>query len=386
MCDAMVALGRRGIEVAALVHRHSSSIRSIDEVFIEGTTNFHVVRVGTFAKLVFTPISPSFPWQMHRLIKSFKPDVLHLHLPNPSVFWALGLPSARRIPWVVHWHSDVISTAQSWRMKFFHGLYRPFESAVLKRAKAIVATSEPYLDSSEPLQPWLEKCHVVPLGVDINRFVDKSKTKSLTIENDGAPDDQAVGKVAKTKQGELNVLAIGRLTYYKGFRYLIEAAAKLENICVDLVGHGDQEKELKELTISLNIQDRVSFHGVLSDAELSQQMQKCDCVCLPSIERTEAFGMVLLEAMYFGKATVVGNVAGSGMGWIVEDGITGIKVKPADADALVEAFRRLSEDRTELEEMGKRGKEKFHQCFAIDHAIEGLIDVYQKVTYVAGAN
>ena len=55
-------------------------------------------------------------------------------------------------------------------------------------------------------------------------------------------------------------------------------------------------------------------------------MATCDCLCLPSIERTEAFGMVLLEAMFFGKATVIGDVKGSGMGWVVDDGITGLEI------------------------------------------------------------
>ena len=117
----------------------------------------------------------------------------------------------------------------------------------------------------------------------------------------------------------------------------------------------------------------------MSDAELAQQMVQADCVCLPSIERTEAFGMVLLEAMYFGKATVISDVPGSGMGWIVDDGITGLKVRPADANALAVAFERLYVDREELARMGKRGKEKFDDQFEINHAINGIMEVYQQM-------
>mgnify|MGYP000150240532 CR=1 FL=1 len=176
MRDAMVALGRRGVECAALVHDHTLSLKTSFEVFNVDGQRFQVVRVARWVKLLFTPISPGFPRHLRRLIKTFKPDILHLHLPNPSVFWALLLPSARRIPWLVHWHSDVITTSQNWQMKLFYRLYQPFERAVLRRARAIVATSLPYRDSSLPLQAWLDKCHVVPLGVGVERFVGGSSS------------------------------------------------------------------------------------------------------------------------------------------------------------------------------------------------------------------
>ena len=408
MRDAMVALGRRGVESAALVHRHSISLKTSDETFSADGHSFHVIRTGMWARLLFTPISPSFPWHFRALIKSFKPDILHLHLPNPSVFWALLLPSARRIPWVVHWHADVVTSEQRWPLKLFYKLYQPFERAVLKHAQAVIATSLPYRDSSKPLKPWINKCHVVPLGVDVMRFTGKvdpavGESSSAAYDNvqgwtecrGSARMHEATGssshrtlKKARSQRSwpllqdhklPIQVLAVGRLTYYKGFRYLIEAAAKSPNTHIHLVGHGDQAKELKALATSLKVQGRVTFHGILSDATLAQRMEKADCICLPSIERTEAFGMVLLEAMYFGKATVISDVPGSGMGWIVEDGITGLKVKPANANELADAFKRLNANREALVEMGKRGKEKFDDQFEINHAINGLMQVYQQI-------
>ena len=118
--------------------------------------------------------------------------------------------------------------------------------------------------------------------------------------------------------------------------------------------------------ISLKLRDRVSFTGYLSEEELAQQMADCDCLCLPSIERTEAFGMVLLEAMYFGKATVIGDVKGSGMGWVVDDGVTGIKVEPANSKALAGALSRLATNREECNRMGHMGREKFDRQFEIE--------------------
>jgi glycosyltransferase involved in cell wall biosynthesis len=382
MRDAMLALARRGIDCLALVHRHSLSIKTITETFTASDHEFQVVRAGLWARFLYTPISPAFPWHLRGLIKSFKPDVLHLHLPNPSVFWVLVLPSARRIPWVVHWHADVVTTAQDWKMKLFYRIYQPFETAVLKHAKTIVATSVPYRESSQPLQNWLSKCQVVPLGVDTERFNPGKPADGKPHDgiSDSVQEPQDRDEYPSSRAAQLQVLAVGRLTYYKGFSYLIEAAAQAPDVHINLVGDGDQMEQLRRLTTSLKLQDRVSFHGILDNDELAQRMADCDCLCLPSIERTEAFGMVLLEAMYFGKATISSNVEGSGMAWVVDDGITGIKVKPADSMALAKALTRLATDREELARMGQRGKEKFDRQFEISHAVEGLMRIYELAT------
>lgn len=366
MRDAMVALAGRGIDSLALVHRHSLSLSSRDETFSASGHVFQIVRTGMWARLFFTPVSPAFPWHLRRLIKIAKPDVLHLHLPNTSAFWALMLPSARRVPWVVHWHADVITAAQGWWMSLFYSLYRPFETALLKRARRIVATSPPYLVSSQPLKKWRTKCRVVPLGVDTGRYAKETGPAG------GLPDSDGLSP------GPLHVLAVGRLTYYKGFRYLVEAVAQVAGCRLSLVGAGEQSGQLKAQAVSLGLKESVTFHGVLSDAQLARLMQDCDCLCLPSIERTEAFGMVLLEAMYFGKATIIGDVEGSGMGWVVDDEVTGLKVKPADADALAQAIGRFAANRDEMIRMGKNGKEKFDRQFEINHAVAPLVDVYRE--------
>lgn len=371
MRNLVVALARHRIESAALVHRHEWSLTSRDDnVRLDGM-ELRVVRTGTWARILFTPISPAFPSHLWRLIADLRPDILHLHMPNPSVFWALLLPSARRIPWVVHWHADVVTAGHNWLMKLMYVCYRPFERAVLKRAAAVIVTSPPYCDSSEALRPWRSKCRMVPLGLDTRRLPRDAgtagdETDRTDLENDSGPP-------------VLRILAVGRLTYYKGFRYLIKSIASSDGLQLDLVGAGKQEKELKRLADSLGLQGRVGFHGSLDDSRLAQLMSRCDCLCLPSIERTEAFGLVLLEAMSFGKATVVSDVPGSGMGWIVDHGVTGLKVPPADSSALADAFGALMADRERLAEMGRAGRVKFERLFEINHAAEGIVDTYRTV-------
>jgi rhamnosyl/mannosyltransferase len=313
---------------------------------------------------MYTPFSPMFPVLMQRFVRLHQPDVLHLHMPNPSAFWALLLWRARRIPWVVHWHADVVASTHDPRLRWFYRLYRPLEQRLLRRARAIIVTSEAYLEFSKPLKNHRGKCHVVPLGLD------PFQHRQADMPEPGA---------TPGNEDPLRVLAVGRLTYYKGFEYLIHAAVQLAAVQVEIVGTGDQKKKLQSLVKKLQVEDRVSLPGSLTDQDLQDRLSNCDCLCLPSIERTEAFGMVLLEAMLHGKATVVSDVPGSGMGWIVEHGNTGIKVKPANVDALAEALKYLEQHREEAVAMGRRGRMRFEQMFGIDRSTAALAEIYRQV-------
>ncbi|MEH6515080.1 MAG: glycosyltransferase [Halioglobus sp.] len=359
--DLMAAQARQGIDTAALVHQSDISFTSKDELYPAREQQLPVTRAAVWARFLFTPISPTFPWLLNRLIKERQPDILHLHMPNVSVFWALFIPRARQISWVVHWHADVLASEHSLGLRLFYNLYRPFERAILKRCKAIIATSPPYLESSDPLKPYSEKCHVIPLGLDPTNLPRVEYTPPAKSD---AP---------------LRVLAIGRLTYYKGFEYLIKAAAECERVEIHLVGKGDQENALKALADHLNLQTRITFHGHLSPEQLAQQFSACDCLCLPSIERTEAFGMVLLEAMYHGKATVISNVSGSGMGWVVDDEITGLHFEPQNSQALRERLNYLSSSPTRVKLLGSNGRSKFVQKFQIDKSSSKITVIYMEL-------
>lgn len=367
MRDAMVSLNRQGVKSFAVVHRHDISFRSVDDIIEVGEAPFHVIRAGTWFRFMYTPISPMFPVLMRRLARRYAPDIIHFHMPNPSAFWALLMLQMRRVPWVVHWHADVVASTHDPRLRWFYKLYRPLERALLRQSAAIVVTSQAYLEFSEPLERHRHKCHVVPLGLD---------TAHLSAGSE--PTAQAPPGYAEDTR--FKVLAIGRLTYYKGFTHLIEAAARVkENIRVDLVGTGDQRRILVDLIRRRGLQDRVRLHGRLPDPELHALLRDCDCVCLPSIERTEAFGLVLLEAMLHGKPAVVSDVPGSGMGWIVEHGHTGMKVTPADPEELAKALAWMRDHPDETREMGRRGRERFEREFAIDQSTGKLIDVYEKI-------
>jgi rhamnosyl/mannosyltransferase len=276
-------------------------------------------------------------------------------MPNLSAFWCLFLPAARRLPWVVHWHADVLASTRSLALRYLYWLYRPFEQALLARAARIIATSPPYLESSDPLARHRERCTVIPLGIC-----------DLPVAEAAAPSDDT----------GLRVLCVGRLTYYKGVRYLIEAVASLDNVTLTIVGSGDEEAELRALVRDRGVTDRIHFAGNLSDDALQGELARCDCLCLPSVERTEAFGVVLLEAMRAGRATVATAVPGSGMGWVVEEGVTGLLVAPEDDRAFARVLQTMRDDSPKREQMASAGATRFDAHFRIDRITCDLNEIY----------
>ena len=363
--DLLTALHARGVQCLALVHRSPEGGQAEDKGAAGNGPK--VVRVPVWANLLFTPISPGFPWQLNRLLREESPAVLHLHMPNVSAFWALFLPRARRIPWVVHWHADVPVGALHRGVRWFYRLYQPFERWVLRRAAVVITTSPPYLQSSPALAPFRHKAWIVPLGIP-------------------EPPPSTVAPAETTEQASpLRVIAVGRLTYYKGFDVLLRALAHCPGVTLEIVGDGERRQELSRLIEHLQLGERVTLLGNLSDDELDQRLRASDCLCLPSIERTEAFGVVLLEAMARARACVVTAVPGTGMSWVVEHEHTGLVVPPNDTEVLAEALARLADNRALCKLMGEAGLARFREVFSIDASAESIDKVYSDLKE-SGAN
>ncbi|MDQ1314261.1 MAG: hypothetical protein QG662_370 [Pseudomonadota bacterium] len=322
-----------------------------------------LMRCPVWFSLLFAPISPAFPLWLWRAIRRHEPEVLHLHLPNPSAFAALALPSARRLPWVVHWHADVETGRFPWSMRLVYPFYRIFERAMLERAEAIVATSAAYLESSLPLRPWRHKSRVIPLGVDPDRLPEVREE-----EPDGL-----------WRGDRMRVLAIGRLTYYKGFDTLIRAAADVPGIELAIVGEGEERPRLERLLDGLGRPAHIRLLGQADDAACQRLLASCDVFCLPSRERTEAFGIVLMEAMRYGKPIVASRLAGSGVTWVARENENAVLVPPDDAPALAAALAGLREDAATRARLGGRGRRRFLAEFDIAASARRLRRLYARI-------
>ena len=361
MLDLARACNAEGVTQACLVHEAPGQ-KGLDGEHFDFLERFR--RVPTLGQLSYAPVSPGFGRALERMLDEFRPDILHLHLPNTSAFWALKSKRARAIPWLVHWHSDVVGPGLDAKLKLLYPFYRPFERALLKRADAVIATSPPYLASSRALQPFRDKCSVIPLGLDPARLDASAAT---------------VGP-AWRDAGRLKVLAVGRLSRYKGFEVLLRAAARVADVEVVIVGEGQQRRRLERLLrreFGDDAGQRLRLIGNVDDAVRNRLMADCDVLCMPSRNRAEAFGLALLEAMALGKPAIATRVPGSGMGWVVEDERTGWLVEPGDLDALADLLRRLARDRGALEQAGARARERFDAQFGIDEVAREVVDVYE---------
>ena len=318
-------------------------------------------RVPVQLHLIYTPIALGFWAALRRAIRDIQPQVLHLHLPNVSAFWVLTLIGAHKIPWVVHWHSDVVVSRERLALRIAYTLYRPFEQALLELADRIIATSLPYLYASEPLYRWQNKCVVVPLGI---------RTDVPTLTQGQLP----------WLPGRLKLFSLGRLAHYKGFDTLIRAVSASPQLQLIIAGQGESMSSLRELVkicTPEGTRANVQLVGEVSEEFKHQLFASCDAFCLASIERTEAFGVVLLEAMAHAKPCIVSDLQGSGMSWVVSSSGSGIyHLPPADVPAWRNALEQLSAQPEMLQHWGAEGKRALHERFSMTGCALSLASEY----------
>lgn len=360
LADLIQEQRRQGLDVHALVH--GDPLRD-DPVWLQ--------RVPVQLSVIYAPIALGFRRALAQAIQRIQPDVLHLHMPNNSVFWALTLAQARDIPWVVHWHSDVVVSRIRTAVAIAYRLYRPFEQAVLSQAARVIATSTPYLEASEPLRTWRDKCDVVPLGLDCT--------------NPAPPDDTEPLKSWSAEDGgALRLLSIGRLTYYKGFETLVRAVTGQPGLELLIIGEGESRQELETLIATQTRSGEppnVRLLGNVGDNEKHALLQSCDVFCLASCERTEAFGMVLLEAMHHARPCIVSDLPGSGMPWVVSKADAGLRVPPEDGiSGWRAAFQHLQDQPEQRAAFGAAGQRALLEYFSIAACAKALATSYKLVT------
>lgn len=318
-------------------------------------------RVPVQLNLIYTPIAVCFRAALKRAIRHIQPQVLHIHMPNVSAFWALTLIRAHKIPWVVHWHSDVVVPPQHLALRLAYLLYRPFEQAVLERAERIIVTSLPYLYASEPLQRWQHKCVVVPLGI--------------------RPElPEPVDVALPWQSGQLKLLSLGRLAHYKGFDTLVRAVNGVPGIQLVIAGQGESMARLQILVqagTQPGVSPNVQLLGEVSDEFKHHLLASCDAFCLASCERTEAFGVVLLEAMAHAKPCIVSDLPGSGMSWVVASSGAGLCHLPVgDVMAWQKTLKELAAMPEQLVLWGADGQRALHTRFSMTGCSNALATEY----------
>jgi glycosyltransferase involved in cell wall biosynthesis len=168
--------------------------------------------------------------------------------------------------------------------------------------------------------------------------------------------------------GPPTVLFVGRLVERKGVPYLIEAMSQLRDRAMRLVivGEGPERPKLEAAAQRLGLADRVLFRGKLSAAELQAAYAQASAFVLPSVfdarGDTEGLGVVALEAMNHGTPVVASRIGG--IPDVVEDGVSGLLVPPADSAALAAALRRVLDEPGLARSLGEAGRRRLHEHFS----------------------
>jgi rhamnosyl/mannosyltransferase len=142
-----------------------------------------------------------------------------------------------------------------------------------------------------------------------------------------------------------------------------------------IIGTGPLQEDLRRLVRSLELEDRVLFLGELSDHEVDIYLHACDLLVLPSILRSEAFGVVLLEAMACGKP-VVSTELGTGTSFVNRHEETGLVVPPNDAVALERAVNLLLANPELRNTYGNAGRERVENYFSRESMVDRILSTY----------
>jgi rhamnosyl/mannosyltransferase len=341
LCDEL----RHVVDVEVLV---ANPARETVHEVVDGVP---VTRVASHGRLRATSIAPGYLGELART----RADVVHLHAPNPVAELALlAWARPRRVKVVVTWHSDVV------RQRLLARLYRPVSRRLLARADAVCVATPNHVRASAILPDYAVKCRTCAFGVDLDAL---------------RPDPRAIAAARARFGARPIVLGVGRLVYYKGFEVLLDAMAGLDATLV-IAGEGERRPALEARLRALGIADRVFLVGEQDD--LRPLFGACDVFVLPSTHRSEAFGIVQLEAMAFAKP-VVSTRLGTGVDWVNAHGVTGLTVPPGEAPALREAIATLLASPALRARLGANGRRRVEQEYTTARAAESVLAVYREL-------
>lgn len=308
----------------------------------------------SWGKVAATMIAPSMITTLRKVCPSY--DIVHVHHPDPMAALALAL-SGYKGKVVLHWHSDIL------KRKLLLKVYRPLQDWLLRRADLIVGTSPMYLDESPFLKDVQQKTVCLPIGV------------SPII-----PDPEAVDKIRKQYGGKKIVFSLGRLVAYKGFTHLVEAARFLKDDYVVLIGGtGALEQALSQQIKRLGLENKVVLLGRIPDKDLPAYFGACKVFCLPSVQKTEAFGIVQIEAMSCGKPVVATRIPQSGVSWVNKHGVSGLNVMPGNAGELACAIQDIADNESVYEKYSMAAKNRYWDIFTNEHMINQCKRIYNNL-------
>lgn len=287
--------------------------------------NYKVVRIKPLFKYGNSAYIP----KLKKYLKDF--EIIHLHYPffgGAEVVWRQRKKLKRKnVKIFLHYHMDVVGQGI---FKIIFGLHKKlFLEKMIQMSDRVIVTSHDYARHSD-LDKFIEKqpdkFFELPNGVDTEIFIPGVKPNFLLEKYAIEKDEKVI----------LFVGGLDKAHYFKGLEYLLEAMERLSQSPYRwrllIVGQGEMSFYYESLANQYRIHKKTVFCGYVSGSDLPNYYNLADVVVLPSIDKSEAFGMVLVEAMACAKPVIASNLAG--VRSVVDDGSNGFLVEPENADDL----------------------------------------------------
>lgn len=336
-----VELSRRGHEVTVFAPRRGGR----GKAFNSREEKFKLHRLRPVFKYGNAAWLPQLSWKL----KNF--DVVHLHYPFFGGAEVVGR-SARKlkrrgVKIVITYHHDVVG--KGWLGKFFKWHTKKLMPKILAAADKIIVSSFDYAEHSnikETVAKNPERFVEVPFGVDTEKFFP-------------APAEDELLKKLSLKSGEKVVLFVGgldRAHYFKGLEVLIKAKTQVPNAKILVIGDGDLRPHYEKMSADFKMADKIIFAGSVSLEDLPNYYRLADIVVLPSLDQSEAFGIVLIEAGASGKPVIASNLPG--VRSVIDYGANGFTVEPGNVRQLAEKINYLLDNPETAKEFGENGGTK----------------------------
>jgi glycosyltransferase involved in cell wall biosynthesis len=293
-------------------------------------------------------------------------DLVHLHYTfyGADVFvWLWSV--LRRKPYVLTYHMQ--PNTSDWRNVIFQAHRWLIEPFILRAAKAVFVSSLDYAQSVDVKHAQLVD---LPFGVDEERFFPGSDD-AFRSEHD----------IPASATVFVFVGGLDKAHSFKGVDVLIRAAANLETQTdwrLLIVGDGDMRKAYTDLARAVGVGDKVLFLGALSDSELPRAYRAGNAHILPSVSKSEAFGLVTLEAAASGLPSIVSNLPG--VRTLVEDRETGFIVEPGSEEALEEVMQKFLQNPQLAAAMGQKARARIIAGYTRKSLADRLAEVYNRIT------
>ncbi len=314
-----------------------------------------IYRLPTWFKLSNTPINILWFFYVQKIINKEKPDLINGHTPVPFMADLGGfLAKVNKIPFVLTYQNDLFKNSNLINniLKFY---YKTVGNFIFKNSKKIICSSAYYANNSPYLKKYLNKISIVPPGVYKDRF-EKIRNIKFSISSGYI---LFVGQLDKTHS-------------HKGLDYLLSAICILKKrntiLKLVIVGKGNNKNYFEGLATKLNINKDIVFAENVTDKMLPLYYKNASLVVLPTINNSEGFGIVLIEAGISKKPVIATKVGG--IPFVVDNNKTGILVPPKNSEALATAIEKLIKNSKLAKKLGEEGYKKVIENFTWDKQVE----------------